>query len=264
MTCGNLVLADPANDLWGSCPRKEMRKKEISTMCPKIDIETIKNKSAKIIINPFITALVAVQSEKVKYESNLPTLPAAEDEGKAVFDILNQKCQDLSVKYFLNKNITSEAVIATLQETEWVHFACHGSQDQADATQSAFELYDAPLTISDLMGTVSESAAVAFLSACQTAVGSDKAPEESAHLAAGMLAVGFKGVVATMWSIGDADAPVVVESFYRELLVLRKTGALKKGETGAAYALHEATRVLREKVGESRLMRWVPFVHFGA
>ena len=32
-----------------------MPKKEISTMCSKNDIETIKNESVKIIINPFIT-----------------------------------------------------------------------------------------------------------------------------------------------------------------------------------------------------------------
>ena len=83
-------------------------------------------------------------------------------------------------------------------------------------------------------------------------------------MAAGMLAVGFKGVVATMWSIRDDDAPVIVEAFYKELLEVRNAGVLRKGETGAAYALHEATRVLREKVGEEKFMRWVPFVHFGA
>lgn len=57
------------------------------------------------------------------------------------------------------------------------------------------------------MGMVAKNAELAFLSACQTAVGDEKIPEESAHLAAGMMVVGFKGVVATMWSIGDADAP---------------------------------------------------------
>ena len=105
---------------------------------------------------------------------------------------------------------------------------------------------------------------LAFLSACQTAVGDRKTWEESARLAAGMLAVGFKGVVGTMWSIGDADAPIVVDAYYKELLALRSSGTLRKGETGAAYALHEATRVLREKVGVDNFVRWVPFVHFGA
>ena len=39
--------------------------------------------------------------------------------------------------------------------------------------------------------------------------------------------------------------------------------ALWAGSTGAAYALHEAVKVLRETVGESNFMRWAPFVHYG-
>ena len=150
-----------------------------------------------------------------------------------------------------------------MKEYSWVHLACHGSQNAGDATRSAFHLYNGEITLADLMGTVSDTAELAFLSACQTAVGDRNMPEESAHLAAGMLAVGFKGVVATMWSILDEDAPIVVEAYYRELLALRKAGRLREGETGAAYALHEATAKLRESVGVREFARWAPFVHFG-
>ncbi|VDB95593.1 unnamed protein product [Peniophora sp. CBMAI 1063] len=159
-----------------------------------------------------------------------------------------------------------EAVVArTLQvmnQYPWVHLACHGRQDTTDLTQSAFALYDGRLTLSALMKTVADNAELAFLSACQTAVGDEKIPEESAHLAAGMLVAGFKGVIATMWSIGDEDAPVVAEAYYKKLLELRSSGAVKAG-TGAAYALHEAVKVLREKVGEEKVVKWAPFVHFG-
>ena len=41
---------------------------------------------------------------------------------------------------------------------------------------------------------------LAFLSACQTSVGDKSLSEEAVHLAAGMLAVGYRGVIATMWS----------------------------------------------------------------
>ncbi|VDC00819.1 unnamed protein product [Peniophora sp. CBMAI 1063] len=113
------------------------------------------------------------------------------------------------------------------------------------------------------MGTTADNAELAFLSACQTAVGDEKIPGESMHLAAGMLAVGYKGVIATMWSIQDDDAPVIVEAYYRKLLELRASGTLGVGETGAAYALHEAGKRLREKVGEKNVVHWAPFVHFG-
>ena len=150
-----------------------------------------------------------------------------------------------------------------LHQHSWLHLACHGSQGLADPTQSAFALYDGPLSLADLMATTADSAELAFLSACQTAVGDEKIPEESMHLAAGMLAVGFKGVVATMWSIRDDDAPLVVEAYYKKLLDLRTSELLGKGETGAAYALHEATQHLRNTIGADRFLEWIPFVHFG-
>ena len=75
--------------------------------------------------------------------------------------------------------------------------------------------------------------------------------------------MGYKGVIATMWSIRDDDAPLVVEAYYRRLLEVRAEGTLGKGETGAAYALHEATGRLREAVGVREFARWAPFVHFG-
>lgn len=152
---------------------------------------------------------------------------------------------------------------AAMREHPWVHLACHGMQDAKDPTQSAFALYDGRLTLSALMGTTAENAELAFLSACQTAVGDEKVPEEAVHLAAGMLAVGFKGVVATMWSIGDAEAPIVVEAYYKTLLELRGSDNIGAGATGAAYALHKAAKVLRDHVGEDNFVRWAPFVHFG-
>ncbi|VDB91778.1 unnamed protein product [Peniophora sp. CBMAI 1063] len=158
---------------------------------------------------------------------------------------------------------TVERTVTEMRSHPWVHFACHGYQRAKDPLQSAFALDDGPLTLSQLMGTAAKDAELAFLSACQTAVGDENNPEESMHLAAGMLAVGVKGVVATMWSIEDRDAPIIVEAYYKKLLELRKAGAIAKGYTGAAYALHEATRVLREHVGEGNFVRWAPFVHFG-
>ena len=54
-----------------------------------------------------------------------------------------------------------------------------------------------------------------------------------------------------------------MEAYYKKLLELRASGTLGRAETGAAYALHEATARLREKVGVKEFVRWAPFVHFG-
>ncbi|KZV60867.1 hypothetical protein PENSPDRAFT_643984 [Peniophora sp. CONT] len=188
-------------------------------------------------------------------------LPGTVKEGACLSTILS----DMKVPHaaLSNEQATVQNVSAIMDQYAWLHLACHGSQRLEDPTRSAFALHDGPLTLSALMSTVSENSQLAFLSACQTAVGDENIPEESAHLAAGMLAVGFKGVIGTMWSIRDDDAPVVVETFYKTLLALRRAGVVGKGQTGAAYALHEATGRLREYVGEKNFMRWVPFVHYG-
>lgn len=96
------------------------------------------------------------------------------------------------------------------------------------------------------------------MSACQTAAGDYKRPDKSIHLAAGMLVAGYPSVIATMWSILDADRPEVAGRVYKELL---KGG--KMDHCGAARALHTAVAGLRGKVGEEAFLRWVPFIHMG-
>ncbi|KZV72504.1 hypothetical protein PENSPDRAFT_576141 [Peniophora sp. CONT] len=193
---------------------------------------------------------------------NHAPLPYVVPEGKRLQKMLHRsKIANTSLHH---KNATVKSVRDVIGRHAWVHLACHGSQDRNDPSQSAFSLYDGSLTLNSLMqGISADNAELAFLSACQTATGDRHIPEESAHLAAGMLAIGFKGVVGTMWAIRDADAPVVVEAFYENLIQRRQAGFVGRGETGAAYALHEATRRLRESIGEGQFARWVPFVHFG-
>ncbi|KZV73848.1 TPR-like protein [Peniophora sp. CONT] len=193
---------------------------------------------------------------------NQSALPGTAKESAALLRAMAQA--DVRTAVLDDKDATVTAVQAAMLNHPWVHLACHGTQDiVGDASHSAFLLHDGRLSLAALMSNMSDDAELAFLSACHTATGYYKHPEESSHVTAGMLAIGFKAVIGTTWSIRDDDAPVVVEAFYKELLLLRSVGKLGRGETGAAYALHEATRVLRERVGENGFMRWVPFVHFG-
>ena len=127
--------------------------------------------------------------------SELTPLPGTKDECARLCGVLPAS------KFVVHEEAIIASTLSAMSEHRWLHLACHGSQDSVDPTQSAFALYDGRLTLSALMDTVSDNAELAFLSACQTAVGDEKNPEESIHLAAGMLAVGFKGVIATMWSI---------------------------------------------------------------
>jgi hypothetical protein len=165
----------------------------------------------------------------------------------------------------IHKNDPDATINAVLQEINdhhplCIHLACHGVQDADDPTGSAFFLYDGKLELRQLMAASVAGATLAFLSACQTAKGDAKLPEEAVHLAAGMLAVGYRAVIGTLWSIGDEDAPLVADEFYRRM---KKDQTDVEGRVHAAYALHGATEVLRKEVGESNFHRWAAFVHFG-
>jgi CHAT domain-containing protein len=114
------------------------------------------------------------------------------------------------------------------------------------------------------MGKSIDEGQLAFMSACETAAGNEKLPQEAVHLASGMLAAGYPSVVGTMWAIADEDGPVIAKAFY-EILFEEGSASNWEKHPDAAGALHKAIGALRKKLGDSEdaLIRWVPFVHFG-
>ncbi|KAI0027684.1 CHAT domain-containing protein [Vararia minispora EC-137] len=185
------------------------------------------------------------------------SLPGAAAEAKTILENHFPSSVLLS-----GEDATVGAVLERISRFRTVHLACHGTQDLEDPLKSAFLLHDGRLELSQLMSTSTRSAELAVLSACQTAAGAAALPDEAVHLAASMLAVGYRGVVGTMWSIWDEDGPVIADAFYAALKLLRKRDEVEE-RSDVAYALHEAVERLREKVGERNVLRWVPFVHFG-
>lgn len=159
-----------------------------------------------------------------------------------------------------NEIATKTAVLNGMAEHSWIHLACHAVQNQGDPLKSCFKLHGGNLELREIMHKSFKHGGLAFLSACQTATGHDDLPEEAIHLAAGMLSAGYSTVLATMWSIQDEDAPSVAKDVYSRLID-KVTGAADARR--AAWALHEATANLREKIGETNVARWVPFIHMG-
>ncbi|EIN11261.1 hypothetical protein PUNSTDRAFT_63229, partial [Punctularia strigosozonata HHB-11173 SS5] len=101
----------------------------------------------------------------------------------------------------LEGGATIHELIEKMQSASVVHLACHGTQDGRDPLQSGFALRDGLLTLSRIMELDVPNAAVAFLSACESAMGDGRLPDESVHLAAAMLFLGFRSVVGTMWYV---------------------------------------------------------------
>ena len=153
---------------------------------------------------------------------------------------------------------TVKEVLSLMKEADWVHFACHGIQDAASPTESGLCLADQRrLKISDIMALSRSRGGLAFLSACQTAMGDEGLSDEAIHIAAGMLFAGYGGVVGTMWSISDKLAPDVARSVYQRLF----GNSTKPDYREAARALHEAVGHLRGT--NASFVEWLPFIHVG-
>ncbi|KAG9088253.1 hypothetical protein FRC06_002151, partial [Ceratobasidium sp. 370] len=213
---------------------------------------------------PNLGVLIASRESSVAY-SGILAISQAHTPGQgplpgtiAELDVISRQAIDTPFTRLDGEQATTSSVLAALDDHSWVHFACHASQNTAKPTASAFHLHDGPLDIATITQKQLKHSDLAFLSACQTATGDENLSEEAVHLAAGMLMTGFRTVIATMWSIDDADAPLVADKFYAYML--------DKGiprENKAARALHYAVRCLRNKIGEKEFGRWAPYIHLG-
>ena len=96
---------------------------------------------------------------------------------------------------------TVENVLLHLSDSSIVHFACHGQQNHTQPMDSSFIMEDDKLKMSQIVAQRMLNAALAFLSACETATGDENVPDEAMHLAASMLFSGFRSVVGTMWYV---------------------------------------------------------------
>jgi CHAT domain-containing protein len=154
---------------------------------------------------------------------------------------------------------TVDTVQKGMRDSSWVHFACHGIQNRSNPIDSALLLAGSEqLTLSSITHLSLSHAQLAFLSACQTATGDKQLQDEAVHLAVGMLLAGYRGVIGTMWSIMDNDAPQVAGDVYGYLLEISPPDP-----TRAAEALHLAVRKLREQSEKKSFFHWVPFIHVG-
>ena len=152
---------------------------------------------------------------------------------------------------------TRTAVMNQLTSHSWLHISCHGVQDPTDASRSAFVLHDGPLSLADLAALDLQRADLAYLAACQTAANDVRLPDETLHLAAALQVVGYRHVLATLWDISDAAAPVMADTVYARL-----TSNGHPHASHAAAALHHAMTTLRQACPGDPII-WAPYIHLG-
>lgn len=170
--------------------------------------------------------------------------------------------QGSSIVSLLESEATRQRVSEAMKDCSWVHFACHGMQNNTNPTDSCLLLAaNSSLTLLDIIKLQLQNAELAFLSACETATGDMNLEEEAIHIAAGMLLAGYRGVIATMWTIDDGFAVEVADKTYS--LLFKEYGA---DPSRAAEALHFAIKQVREEKETKHkvsLFTWIPFIHMG-
>ncbi|PVF98188.1 TPR-like protein [Serendipita vermifera] len=217
----------------------------ISSYCPTLS--ALLESSGSIMSTDFRMLTVSQPSAP-----DAPTIPKTEEEVRRIQRVVPSG----SIVNLSKQKATVINVLNEMKDSHWVHLACHGKQCVGKAMDSGLLLQDGSLHLSTIVREPLPKADFAFLSACETAMGDENVTEESAHLAAGMLLAGYRGVIATMWSINDDDAPQIAEDVYRRMIRDGKPNRLE-----AARALHEAVKNLKES--GAGFLSWVPFIHIG-
>ncbi|KAF8182822.1 CHAT domain-containing protein [Mycena galopus ATCC 62051] len=223
------------------------------------------------LLNPPLAATTVKMTAVIQPQTpNCSALPGAREE-------LEKIAQRVPNQWLTALGDTAPATVQPsllhLRESQIMHFACHGTQDLEHPLDSGLILTNGRLKVSEIMRwpegnnalNVKKSMSLAFLSACETAKGDKAVPDEAMHLAATFLFLGFRGVVATMWTMNDLDGPKVADAFYEHLFKNCKPTSdprVLPDLTQAAKALHVAVGKLRED-RNIPFSQWVPFVHYG-
>jgi CHAT domain/Tetratricopeptide repeat len=156
---------------------------------------------------------------------------------------------------------TRDTVLQALPGHPVAHFACHGRADRTNPADSRLILHDhqtAPLTVADI-NALRITGALAYLSACDTAVPAPSLADESIHLAGAFHLAGYQHVIGTLWPVDDRVARILAESFYARLTC---DGTAPPGVALAAQALHDATCELRGRFPAAPEL-WAAYTHTG-
>lgn len=165
---------------------------------------------------------------------------------------------------------TADQVLEAVPEFNIVHFACHGSSDLSNPSDSHLllqrrdgeKLVIDRLSVSRLSTVAAKGQArLVFLSACSTAeVKAGKLEDEGLHLASAFQVIGFAHVIGSLWSADDGVCVRVAEIFYS---YLTRSGTAEFSNECVAMALRSAVIQIRSEFPQNPSV-WVPFVHFGA
>jgi CHAT domain len=112
-----------------------------------------------------------------------------------------------------DEEVTREAGLRSLVDSDVVHFACHGYYRADNPLQSAIRLVDDDLRAADLMDRHT-GVELLVLSACETGVAMALPGDEAVGLAAAFLRAGVRTLVVSLWPVEDESTSVLMRGFH--------------------------------------------------
>ncbi|GAA4468826.1 CHAT domain-containing protein [Phytohabitans houttuyneae] len=186
----------------------------------------------------------------------LPPIPGAHREAASLAGL------GLPTAVLTGPDADRAAVSAAMREHAWAHFACHASHDLTDPSRSRLLLHDHaqdPFTVVEISRLRLSQAQFAYLSACDTARGGLRLPDEAIHVGGALQLAGYQHVIATLWAVSDTIAARMTTQVYR---AMRTGDGHTLAPDTAALALHAATRALRRRYPHDPTL-WAGYVHLG-
>jgi filamentous hemagglutinin family protein len=135
-------------------------------------------------------------------------------------------------KSFLDSEFTLDNLKQQRKEQPYgiVHLATHGFFQEGGINNSYIQLWDKKLQLNQIreLGWHNPPVELLVLSACQTAIGDDKAELGFAGFA---VKAGVKSAIASLWSVSDEGTLGLMTEFYRQLKVAPiKAEALRQAQ----------------------------------
>lgn len=138
---------------------------------------------------------------------------------------------------------TAAAVRAALPQAAVAHFACHGQADANRPRQSGLLLARNELLTVDQLHALRLRLRLAVLSACGTAVPGLPLPDEMIGLPGAFVQAGTAGAVATLWSVPDDIALLLMVGFFARW---------PPGPAAPAWSPAQALRMAQRELRDSR------------
>jgi hypothetical protein len=177
-----------------------------------------------LVVAPSLSTWVAL-SAAARRRSGGTVLVAGPRLRHAVHEVADLAVLHPGATVLVRRDATANAVLAALEGASLAHVACHGRFRADSPLFSALELADGPLTALDLHA-LRRPPELLVLSACELGLSERQPGDELLGLAAALLGLGTRTIVASVVPVPDGAARRLMVAFHRRLRTTSPATAL--------------------------------------